>query len=302
MDVHSIYPPLNREREEWSVVRRTIAQEIECDGVALHAGSIVHMVLAPGVAGEGIVFRRSDLGGRAISASYDTVAETKLGTVIADGAGASVGVVEHLMAAIAGAEIDDLVVTLDGPEPPILDGDALGYLKLFDKAGLGEQHAERRLLRILKRVSVGRDDAWAALEPYAGRALRFDIEFPSLAIGHQSLAWEFTPDAFRKDIAPARTFGFLSELEALNKMGLAKGASLENTLAIDGDKIVNAPLMRFADEFVRHKILDAIGDLALAGGPILGRFVGWRSGHALNNALLRALFADPSNYEWMPGG
>jgi UDP-3-O-[3-hydroxymyristoyl] N-acetylglucosamine deacetylase len=283
-----------------SVARRTIAQEIGCEGVALHAGSVVRMVLAPGAAGSGIVFRRSDLGERIIKASYDAVAETRLGTVIADGAGASVGVIEHLMAAVAGAEIDDLAVTLDGPEPPILDGDALGYLELFDRAGFRETGGERRALHIRKRVSSGRDDAWAALEPADGRSFVFDIEFPSLAIGKQHLAWAFTRDAFRTDIAPARTFGFVPELDALNTMGLAKGASLENTLAIDGDRVVNAPLMRFADEFVRHKVLDAIGDLALAGAPIMGRFIGWRSGHALNNALLRTLFAEPSNYEWLP--
>ncbi len=280
------------------MVRRTIAHEIGCEGVALHAGSVVHMVLEPGAPGEGVVFRRSDLGGQSIEAVYDTVAETRLGTVIANSAGASVGVVEHLMSAVAGAEIDDLVVTVDGPEPPILDGDALAYLKLLDRAGFREAGAARKFLRISKRVSIGSKDAWAALEPDEGRNFTFDIEFPSPAIGHQHFAWTFTPDAYRKDIAPARTFGFISELDALNKMGLAKGASLENTLAIDGDAVVNAALMRFPDEFVRHKILDAIGDLALAGAPILGRFVGWRSGHALNNALLRALFADPSNYEW----
>jgi UDP-3-O-[3-hydroxymyristoyl] N-acetylglucosamine deacetylase len=256
------------------------------------------MSLSPADAGTGIVFRRSDLGGSEIPARYDKVAETRLGTVISDGAGASVGVIEHLMAAVAGASIDDLIVTVDGPEPPILDGDALGYLLLFDKGGIRSSGGARRKLHIRKRVTAEQGDASATLAVADEQLFDFEIQFASPAIGAQNLSWAFSPDAFRRDIAPARTFGFMSELEALNKMGLAKGASLENTLAIDGDKVINAPLMRFADEFVRHKILDAIGDLALAGAPIIGRFEGRRSGHALNNALLRTLFADPANYEW----
>jgi UDP-3-O-[3-hydroxymyristoyl] N-acetylglucosamine deacetylase len=280
------------------VTRRTLASEIACDGKALHAGTSVHMVLAPGEPGSGIVFRRSDMGGRSIAARYDRVGETRLGTVIDDGAGTSAGVIEHLMAAVAGAGIDDLVVTLDGPEPPILDGDAQSYLALLDRAGFRDVPGARPSLRILKRVAVEKGDASAALLPAPSYALDFEIAFPTPAIGTQHFALEFSEENFRRDIAPARTFGFMAELDQLNKMGLAKGASLENTLAIDGDLVVNAALMRFTDEFVRHKILDAIGDLALAGGPIIGRFEGRRSGHALNNALLRAVFADPSNYEW----
>lgn len=256
------------------------------------------MTLSPAAAGTGIVFRRSDLGGRDIEARYDRVGETRLGTVIDDGEGASVGVIEHLMAAIAGAEIDDLIVVLDGPEPPILDGDALGYLVLFDESGVREGGGKRPVLRVKKKVSVESKDASATLSVADGQAFDFEIQFASPAIGTQNFSWNFSPAGFRRDIAPARTFGFMSELEALNKMGLAKGASLENTLAIDGDKVVNADIMRFPDEFVRHKILDAIGDMALAGAPIIGTFEGRRSGHALNNALLRKLFADPANYEW----
>ena len=279
------------------MVRRTIAREMICEGVALHAGTIVRMQLSP-AADTGVVFRRSDLGGRTIPARYDRVGETQLGTVIDDGAGTSVGVIEHLMAAVAGAGIDDLLVTLDGAEPPILDGDAASYLKLFDEAGVRDTDVPRRILKIKKRVAVGTVDASAALEPAEALSFDFEISFPSPAIGAQHLDWAFTAEAFRRDIAPARTFGFMSELEALNQKGLAKGASLDNTLAIDGDRVVNANIMRFEDEFVRHKILDAIGDLALAGAPIIGRFEGRRSGHALNNALLRAVFADAANYEW----
>ena len=280
-------------------MRRTIAHEIASEGVALHAGRNVRMTLAPAAAGTGIVFRRSDLGDREIPAFYDKVGETRLGTVIDDGAGASVGVIEHLMAAVAGAGIDDLLVTVDGPEPPIFDGDALSYLVLIESAGLHEIPGPKRALRILKRVEVKNADASAALAPASEFVFDFEIVFASPVIGRQTMIWAFSNDGFRRDIAPARTFGFVHELETLNKMGLARGASLENTLAIDGDAVVNAKLMRFPDEFVRHKILDALGDMALAGAPIIGRFEGRRSGHALNNALLRAVFADAENYEFV---
>lgn len=253
------------------------------------------MTLAPAAAGAGIIFRREDMNGAEIPALYDRVSETKLGTVIAQG-DARVGVIEHLMAAVAGAEIDDLIVRLDGPEPPILDGDALSYLELVERAGIKETHGERMAIRILERVSVGGEEAGASLEPADALAFDFEIDFRSAAIGMQVLEWPFSSSGFRAEIAGARTFGFMHELDGLRRAGLARGASLENTLAIDGDTVVNAGLMRFPDEFVRHKILDALGDLALAGAPILGRFVGHRSGHALNNALLRAVFARPSSY------
>lgn len=234
---------------------------------------------------------------REIAARYDNVSETRLGTVISDGHGTSVAVIEHLMAAIAGAGIDDLVVELTGPEPPILDGDALCYLKLLDQAGTRQQPGIRTGFRIRKRIDAVGGSARAALLPADAREFDFEIDFASRAIGKEHMLWAFSPDSFRRDIAPARTFGFLNELEGLRRTGLARGASLENTIALDGDTIVNANRMRFSDEFVRHKILDAVGDLALAGGPVIGRFEGIRSGHALNNALLRALFADAENYE-----
>jgi UDP-3-O-[3-hydroxymyristoyl] N-acetylglucosamine deacetylase len=276
------------------MTRRTLASEVTISGTALHAGVEVRMILSPAGAGSGVVFRRSDLGVD-IPARYDAVTETNLGTVIAKG-NAKVGVVEHLMAAVAGAEIDDLLVTLDGPEPPILDGDALSYLALLEQAGFKERSAPRRAIKVCKRVDVSHKDASAALLPSDRLEYDFEIEFPTLAIGRQTYTFAFSPDGFRREIAPARTFGFVQELAVLKKMDRGHGASLANTLAIDGDKLVNADLMRFPDEFVRHKILDAIGDMALAGVPLIARFEGKRSGHALNNALLRALFAEPSNY------
>jgi UDP-3-O-[3-hydroxymyristoyl] N-acetylglucosamine deacetylase len=277
--------------------RRTVAREVSAEGIALHSGVNVRMTLAPAPAGSGVVFRRSDLGNVEIPARYDAVTETNLGTVISNGA-AKVGVIEHLMAAVAGAGIDDLRVTLDGPEPPILDGDALSYLRILEEAGTTEQPGQRSAIKVLKRVEVSHKDARASLVPAEALAYDFELVYAgTAAIGRQTYSLAFSPEAFRNEIAPARTFGFLHELEALKKMDRGHGASLENTLAIDGDIVVNATLMRFADEFVRHKILDAIGDMALAGSPLIARFEGVRSGHALNNALLRALFADGANYE-----
>ena len=278
------------------MTRRTLASDVTVVGTALHAGGRVRMTLSPAAPGTGIVFRRSDLEAD-IPARYDAVSETNLGTVVSRD-GASVGVVEHLMAAAAGAEIDDLLVILDGPEPPILDGDALSYLTLLESAGFKTQTAPRRAIKVLKRVEVAHKDATAALVPADALEYDMEIDFPqTAAIGRQSLRFAFSRDAFRRDIAPARTFGFLHELDMLRKMNRGHGASLDNTLAIDGDAVVNASLMRFPDEFVRHKILDAVGDMALAGAGLVARFEGRRSGHGLNNALLRALFADKANYE-----
>lgn len=277
------------------MTRRTIAQEVTAEGIALHSGAHVHMTLSPAVSGKGIVFKRTDLGGAEIPARYDRVSDTKLGTAIEEG-GVKVGVIEHLMAAAAGCGIDDLLVSLDGPEPPILEGSALGYLELIDKAGVLEQSGPRPTIEIVRRVEVTHGEARAVLSPAAALTYDFEIEFASSVIGRQTYHFVFSPEGFRRDIAPARTFGFVHELEALHKMGLGLGANLENTLAIEGDQVINADLLNFSNEFVRHKILDAIGDLALAGAPLKAHFEGVRSGHALNNALVRALFADSANY------
>ena len=275
--------------------RHTLAAPVTASGIALHAGSRVTMTLAPAPAGQGVVFVRGDMGGAVIPARYDLVCETRLGTVIEQD-GARVGVIEHLMAAVAGAGLDDLTVTLDGPEPPILDGDALSYLLLIQQAGLKSQNVPRQAIEILKSVRVIQKDASASLIPAPTTSYEVEIEFSAAAIGRQTFALDFSPATFAELIAPARTFGFMKELEGLNAMNLARGASLENTLALDETGVVNPGLMRFPDEFVRHKILDAVGDMALAGAPLLGQFHGVRSGHAVNNALLRALFSDESAF------
>ena len=276
--------------------RNTLAHEITLSGTALHAGAAVTTTLSPAPAGQGVLFRRIDQGGAEIPARYDLVGETRLGTVI-EKSGVSVGVIEHLMAAVAGAGLDDLTVTLDGPEPPILDGDALSYLVRIEKAGLKPQAMARQTLTVLREVRVAEKDASAALHPADAMQYDFLLEYSAPAIGRQTFSFVFSPANFRKLIAPARTFGFLKDLESLNKMNLARGASLDNTLALDESGVINKDRQRFPDEFARHKILDAIGDMALAGAPLIARFEGIRSGHGLNNRLLRALFADPDNYE-----
>jgi UDP-3-O-[3-hydroxymyristoyl] N-acetylglucosamine deacetylase len=280
------------------MARRTLAAEVCIEGIALHAGVRTKVVLNPASPGTGIAFRRSDLGASSfIPALWSNVVETRLGTVIADEGGQSVGVVEHLMSALAGAEIDDCLIDVDGPEPPILDGDAMSYLKAIEEAGVRSQNGDRSLLRVQRPVEVESDGAGCGLYPANQEEYDFAIDFASTAIGRQSYSFTFSPESYRNEIAPARTFGFLHEAEALRAAGLAKGADLSNTLVIDGDKVINSDMLRFPDEFVRHKILDAIGDMKLAGIAVRARFEGRRSSHALNNALLRALFAEPENYE-----
>jgi UDP-3-O-[3-hydroxymyristoyl] N-acetylglucosamine deacetylase len=274
-------------------MRKTIAAPVTVTGTALHAGVRVTMTLSPASSGSGIVFHRRDLNAD-IAALYSHVSETRLGTVLEQD-GARIGVVEHLMAAAAGLEIDDLRVSLDGPEPPILDGDALSYLTLLESAGLQEHNQARAVIRVLRPVTVAQGDARATLLPADALSYSYDLSFP--VIGEQYYAFAFSRAGFKAQIAPARTFGFLKELDALNAMNLARGATLANTLALDDGGVVNKDVQRFADEFVRHKILDAIGDMALAGAPLLACFEGHRSGHATNNALLRELFSDPTQFE-----
>ena len=276
--------------------RRTLAREIRTEGTALHSGVVVHMTLSPAASGAGVVFRRSDRGNAEIAARYDAVSETNLGTVIGSGE-VKIGVIEHLMAAVAGAGIDDMLVTLDGAEPPILDGDALSYLHLLDEAGTAQQPGERHAIKVTRPVEVTIKDARIRLLPSEQPEYSYELDYSGTrAIGKQTFMMTLSRESFARDIAPARTFGFVHELDYLKSIDRGHGASLENTLAIQGDEVLNRDLMRFPDEFVRHKILDAIGDMALAGGPLIARFEGVKSGHGTNNAVLRALFADPANY------
>jgi UDP-3-O-[3-hydroxymyristoyl] N-acetylglucosamine deacetylase len=276
--------------------RHTLAREVSVQGVTLHAGVPSRLRLLPSEPGTGIQFRRVDLdGAAAIPALWSNVSATRLGTVLQGPDGSTVGVVEHLLSALAGAEIDDCVIEVEGPEPPLLDGDALSYLVLIDAAGL-HAHATRQVIRLNRPLEVASASGSASLTPANVAEFYFEIDFPSSVIGHQAFSCVFDRETFRREIAPARTFGFLDEAEKLRASGYACGADLTNTLVIDGDVLVNPSLQRFPDEFVRHKILDAVGDLKLADHPIIARFEGRKSSHALNNQLLRALFADPGNY------
>jgi UDP-3-O-[3-hydroxymyristoyl] N-acetylglucosamine deacetylase len=285
--------------------RRTLKTAIDCVGRGLHSGVPVRLRLVPAAPGSGIVFHRTDIDCR-IPAKYDFVSDTRLCTVLAlpGRPEASVGTVEHLMAALAANEIDDLVVEVDAPELPILDGSAGPYLFLIQSAGVVEHGGARAPVEILRSVRVESGEAFAELRPHSagsysalGLDLSLAIDFPCAAIGRQALSMRLTPESFAADLAAARTFTRASEIESLRKAGLAKGGSLANAIVVEDAKVMNPEGLRWQDEFVRHKLLDVVGDLALAGGPLVGRFIGNRTGHALNNKLLRALFADSANYQ-----
>jgi UDP-3-O-[3-hydroxymyristoyl] N-acetylglucosamine deacetylase len=281
-----------------TLARRTLRAAISCVGRGLHSGADVTLVLVPAPAGAGITFRRTDLG-LDIAARYHNVVDTRLCTVVGEGA-ARVGTVEHLMAALAASGIDDLVVEVDGPELPILDGSAANFLFLIESAGIVEHGGARQTIEILRPVRVARDESFAELRPRAPGGSGFDlavsIEFAAPAIGAQALSLTLTPETFATELAAARTFTLAGEIEALREAGLAKGGSLANAIVVDGETVLNPAGLRWPDEFVRHKMLDVVGDLALAGAPISGRFIGHRTGHAINNLLLRTLFADAANY------
>jgi UDP-3-O-[3-hydroxymyristoyl] N-acetylglucosamine deacetylase len=263
-----------------------------CRGVGVHSGVRVAMVLHPAPTDSGIMFRRTDRGGACVAANWRNVQESPLCTTLTNREGISVATVEHLLAAFAGAEIDNAVVELDGPEVPVMDGSAEPFLFLIERAGIVEQDAPRRAIKVLKPVRVADEDCTAALEPDVGFSVTFEIDFSSQQLRRQDLALSIDAETFRADLARARTFGFLEEVERLRAAGLARGGSLDNAVVVSDGKVLNTGGLRYADEFVRHKVLDAVGDLYLAGGPIIGHFRGVRSGHAMNRRLLEALFAD----------
>ena len=279
--------------------QRTLKAPIGCVGVGLHSGRRVSLTLRPAAEDHGIVFRRTDLG-RDIPARFDQVVDTHLATVLADRrwASARVGTVEHLMAALSALEIDNALIELDGPEVPALDGSAAPFVFLLDCAGVVEQAASRATIEIRRPIRVTEGDAFAELRPGApgqrGLEMALSIDFAAAAIGRQALSLTLTPDSFRCELARARTFTLVEVVTQLRAAGLAQGGSLENAVVVDQARVLNPAGLRMPDEFARHKLLDAVGDLALAGARLQGRFVAHRSGHALNNRLLRTLFADAS--------
>ena len=279
--------------------QRTLKSLISASGVGLHTGQKVMMKLRPAPADTGIVFRRVDLASPVdIAARPEAVGDTRLSSCLVKD-GVRVSTVEHLMSALSGLGVDNAFVDLDAAEMPIMDGSASPFVLLIQQAGIEEQAAPKRFLRVKKRVEVKQGDKWARLEPYEGYKLSFSIEFkhPVIERSTQSVSIDFAETSYLKEIARARTFGFMHEVEDLRESGLALGGGLDNAVVLDEYRVLNADGLRFADEFIRHKLLDAIGDLYILGKPLLGAFSAHKSGHALNNQLARALLADRSAFE-----
>jgi UDP-3-O-[3-hydroxymyristoyl] N-acetylglucosamine deacetylase len=284
-----------------SVYQHTLAQSFSVSGIGVHSGAPVTLTARPALPGSGISFCRTDITDKnnIIPARYERVTDTRLCTVITNDAGVSVSTIEHVMAALAATGIDNAVIDVNGPEMPIMDGSSLPFIKAIETAGTQRQARTRRVLLIKKTVSFRDGDKEVIFTPADGQFFGFEIAFDNPVIGRQKYLHEFRQDAFKRDIAPARTFGFAHEADALKKMGLARGGSLDNAIIIDGDRVLNPGGLRFKNEFVRHKVLDAVGDLYLAGGQLMGHYHGVKAGHAINNKALHALFADPAAYAWV---
>ena len=288
-----------------SLRQRTLREAVECSGIGLHSGCPVTLVLRPAPAHHGIRFRRVDLpeGKSEIPARFDHVSDTRMCTTLANRHGASVATVEHLMAALAGLGVDNALVDLDGPEVPAMDGSAASFVFLLECAGVVEQTAGRRHLKVLKPVVVADGERRCELLPHEGFAVEFEIEFDSPAVAHKHGRFELRDDSFKRELSRARTFGFERDVQRLWSMGLARGGSLDNAVVVSADhRILNEGGLRYEDEFVRHKALDAVGDFYLAGAPLEARLRCVRSGHTLNNQVLRALFADKTAFEYVPAG
>jgi len=272
----------------------TLASEISLTGTGVHSGAPVSISLCPADGDTGIRFLLSNGHGEGteVVADQRSVTGVTLCTIIGDGNGASVATVEHLLAALRGLGVDNALIEIDSSEVPIMDGSAARFVEAIDEVGLAELEAPRRFLKVLKRVAVEDAGAYGELTPHNGFRLDVEIDFDTPLIGTQKIEIDLNPGSFRRELARARTFGFMKDVERLWAAGLALGASLENTVAIGDDRIINREGLRFSDEFVRHKALDAVGDLALAGAPILGSFRSHRGGHRLNALVLKALFAD----------
>ena len=264
-------------------------------GVGVHTGAYTRVAVRPALANTGIVFVRTDVADldNRVPATGEAVTKTQLGTVIENAAGVSVSTIEHLMAALVMLGIDNAVVELDGPEMPIMDGSSLPFVQILDRAGRRQQDALRAYIEILEPIEFVDGDKRASLTPSDHFEVAFEIRFPSAAIGRQAVDLAMDERAFRDELADCRTFGFLHEVEYLRSIGLARGGSMENAVVIEGDRILNPEGLRRPDEFVRHKALDAIGDLYVLGKPLLGRFEGVLAGHGLNNAVVRALLNQP---------
>jgi UDP-3-O-[3-hydroxymyristoyl] N-acetylglucosamine deacetylase len=283
------------------IKQRTIKNTIRANGVGLHTGEKVYLTLYPADPDTGIVFRRSDLDPMiSIAASPENVGDTNLHTTLMSG-DTRISTIEHLMSALAGLGIDNLLVDVSAEEIPIMDGSAGPFVFLIQSAGIVEQEASKKFIRIKKPVTVTQDDKVATFTPFDGFKVNFSIEFDHPVLSRQTLnaSIDFSSTSFVKEVSRARTFGFVKDMEYLQSIGLARGASLDNAVGVDDDHILNEDGLRYSDEFVKHKILDAIGDLYVAGNSLIGQYDAHKSGHGLNNESIRALMADKEAWEFV---
>ena len=284
--------------------QRTLARSVSATGVGLHSGERVALTLHPAAPGSGITLRRTDLSGdkgRLIRLTPDLINDTRLSSTVVTGDGVRFGTIEHIMSALAAYGVDNVLIELNAPEVPIMDGSSLPFLYLLQEAGIVEQDAEKRFLRIRKTIEVRQEDKWVRFDPYGGFRVSLTIDFKHPVFNRSNPTFEIDSagQSYVDEIARARTFGFMHEVELMRTNGLGLGGNLTNAVVIDEADVLNPDGLRYPDEFVRHKILDAIGDLYILGHPVIGAFTGYKSGHAVNNALLRSTLADPEACEWV---
>ena len=284
------------------IQRRALKAPISASGVGLHSGERVKLTLLPAAPDTGIVFRRVDLPLPVeIPARPDLVNDTRLSSTLVNAEGVRVATIEHLMSALAGLGIDNLVVEMDGPETPIMDGSSAPFVYLLETAGIAEQAVPKRFIRLKKPLELVEGDKWVRLTPHEGFSVAMEIQFnhPVFQRIPQKICIDFAQHSYLDEVSRARTFGFMHEVEYMRANGLGLGGNLDNAIVIDDDSVLNKDGLRFGDEFVRHKILDAIGDLYIVGHPLIAAFSGFKSGHAMNNALLRQLLATPDAWEFV---
>ena len=284
-----------------AITQKTLCQPITYVGIGLHTGCKVAMDVKPAEPDSGINFLRKDVppGKGFIAARWYDVVETHMSTVLGNQHGITISTVEHLMAALHGCGVDNALIEIDGPEIPIMDGSSQPFVSLIERVGTVNQPALRKAIWLQRPIIVKDGDKEAALVPSSTPSITVDIDFPSSAVGQQTYTVELVNEAFRADIARARTFGFAKDIARLQKLGLARGGSLHNAILVDGDRIVNEEGLRYKDEFVRHKILDALGDLSLIGLPIFASYYGKKPGHTINNALLHKLFEERDAWSYI---
>lgn len=300
--IHHLFKGLVPEEKNDFPKQKTLKNPIHCSGTGVHGGRKVSMWLLPAPSNTGIIFRRIDISGQQtlIPAKWENVVDTRLCTVIGHQNGVKIATIEHLMSALYGCNIDNVIIEIDGPEVPIMDGSAAPFVFLIECAGQIEQDAPRMAIEITKTITVENGKSWASLTPAPHFSVSFELNYENSPLAQQHLTLGLYQASFKSDISRARSFGFLHDWDKLRENGYALGASLDNAVVITGDKIMNDGGLRYEDEFVRHKILDCVGDLYLAGAPLIAHFTGVRSGHALNCALLKKLFEDTSAWHFRP--